>query len=250
MHEIPGAFPVEQQEDAVFARSLLRRSAQAALATSLDGAPYASLALVAVDLDGGPLLLLSDLAQHSRNIAADPRLALLFDGSTDQVEPLAGPRLTVLGTAAPSRDRRLLARFTARHPNSRRYADFNDFHLYRVHIERGHLVAGFGRITWIAGAALVSAGAAALAAAEPEILAQMNTDRAGMVDLLAAHLLDRAGRGWHMTGIDPEGIDLRRGGEIARLDFPAPAPTPQAVRQALAALVAAARSRTASRAKP
>jgi putative heme iron utilization protein len=246
MHETAGALPVEQQEDAVFARSLLRRIAQAALATSLEGAPYASLVLVAVDLDADPLLLLSDLAQHSRNIAADPRIALLFDGTAGHAEPLAGPRLTVLGTAEPSNDRRLLARYTARHPNSRLYADFSDFHLYRVRVERGHLVAGFGRITWIAGGALTYAGAtAALAAAEPEIIAHMNADQAEAIDLIAGHLTGRAGKGWRMAGIDPEGIDLRRDGETARLDFPDPAPTPQAARRALAALLAEARARTA-----
>ncbi|HJU20743.1 MAG TPA: pyridoxamine 5'-phosphate oxidase family protein [Stellaceae bacterium] len=243
MHETPRALPAEQ-ENAVLARSLLRRIDRAALATSLDGAPYVSLVLLAADLDAAPLLLLSDLAQHSRNLAVDPRVALLVDGTAGLSDPLTGNRLTVQGQATANSDPRLIARFTSRHPESRLYAGFGDFRLYRVAIERGHLVAGFGRIAWVAGAALRPHGdTAALAAAEPEILAQINESQAETVDRWAARLCGRAGTGWRMTGIDPEGVDLRRGEEAVRLDFPAPAPTPEAARRALAALAAAAAGR-------
>jgi putative heme iron utilization protein len=93
-------------------RRLMRRQALAALATSLPGepaaAPYVSLVAVACDLDASPLLLLSDLAQHSRNIAADPRVSLLFDGDARlAADPLAEPRFSLLGEAVPSNDKQL-----------------------------------------------------------------------------------------------------------------------------------------------
>jgi putative heme iron utilization protein len=111
-----------------------------------------------------------------------------------------------------------------------------------VTIGRGHLVAGFGRIFWIEGGALRFAGdGAALAAAEAGIVDHMNSDHADAVALFAERLVRRPGTGWRMTGIDPEGVDLRRGGETARLDFAAPVLDPQAARQALIALTAAAR---------
>jgi len=88
------------------ARRLIRRQGHAALATTLDGAPYASLVALACDHDASPLLLLSDLAQHSRNIAFDPRVSLLIDGTADLPEPLYGPRLTLLGRAETIADRR------------------------------------------------------------------------------------------------------------------------------------------------
>src|ERR1700739_515134 len=74
-------------------RRLMRRSEPRAVATSRLGAPYASLVLVAADLDASPLLLLSDLAQHSRNIAFDPRVSLLIDGTAGFPDPAdrAGP---------------------------------------------------------------------------------------------------------------------------------------------------------------
>src|SRR2546429_7173314 len=95
------------------------------------------------------------------------------------------------------------------------------FHLYRVEIERGHLVAGFGRINWVEAAELrFSADARPLADAEPEILEHMNRDHAEAIELYANRLIGRQGAGWRMTGIDPEGIDLRRSmearGETAR----------------------------------
>lgn len=229
------------------ARRLIRRQSHAALATSLDLHPYASLVAVAADIDASPLLLLSDLAQHTSNLKAEPRLSLLFDDTAGHADPLAGARLTLLGHAERVDDPRQAARFTARHPSSRVYASFADFHLYRVVIERGHLVAGFGRIAWVAGDALrFLADAAALAAAESDIFDHMNRDHAEAIALYAERLLGRPGGDWRMTGIDPEGCDLRRDdvpGETVRLDFAQPVLTPAAARQTFVALAEAARRR-------
>src|SRR6266853_1212338 len=101
-----------------FGRRLLRGRDRAALATSLRGAPYASLVLFVADLDARPLMLLSDLAQHSRNIAFDPRVSLLLDATEGHPDPLTGPRLTLIGRAESVDDPRRLARFTAHHPTS------------------------------------------------------------------------------------------------------------------------------------
>jgi heme iron utilization protein len=230
------------RDPAEFARLLLRSRDRAALATSLHGAPYASLVLVAADLDASPLLLLSDLAQHSRNIAFEPRVSLLFDATEGHPDPLAGPRLTVLGRAEAVSDRRLLGRFTARHPSASLYAGFADFRLYRVEVDRAHLVAGFGRIEWIeAKELLFAADISALAAAEAALLAQLNQDHADAVASHAHDVLRCAGASWRVTGIDPEGADLRSDGDIARLDFPSAVRTPEAARAALARLVGGAR---------
>ena len=146
------------EDPARLARRLLRGAESASLATiERDaGGPYASLVLIADDEDGSPILLLSDLAGHSRNLAADDRASLLFDGTAGLEDRLTGPRLTVLGRAARSADPDHRARYLARHPSAERYADFGDFAFYRVAPESGHLVAGFGRIHAIAGAALLA----------------------------------------------------------------------------------------------
>src|SRR5438105_1306375 len=224
------------------ARGLLRRQQRGTLATNMRGAPYASLVLITADLDASPLLLLSDLAQRSRNIAFDRRVSLLFDGTAGYQDPLTGPRLTVIGQTAVIEDPRLLARFVAHHPTSAGYSGFADFRLYRVAVESGHLIAGFGRIHRMDRRDLLfAANAAPLAAAEPEILRHMNDQHAEAITACARGLLGRAGADWRMTGIDPDGADLRRDGETARLDFPAPVLTPETARSALVELTNRAR---------
>lgn len=225
------------------ARRLLRALDRATLATSLDGWPYASLVLAAVDQDATPLLLLSDLAEHTRNITRDPRAALLFDGTAGRDDPLTGPRVTVLGKLVRCDEPRLLARHVARHPSASLYAGFKDFHLYRLAVARAHLVAGFGRIDWIGGDELIAPAdeAEPLAAAEAEIVAHMNGVHADAVAGCANLLLGLPGDGWRLTGIDPEGVDLRRDGAVARLDFAEPVRNPAEARAELARLAKAAR---------
>ena len=227
-------------------RDLVRGLDKAALATALPDEnvswPYASLVLTAVDHDLSPILLMSDLAVHTRAIAADNRVSLLFDGTAGLDQPLTGPRVTLLGRAAPTNDPRLRARFLARHPDAAMYADFRDFRLYRVALERAHLVGGFGKIRWLTAAELMPAPPVpALVDAEHDIVTHMNDDHADAVSLYAAKLLGLPGDGWRMTGIDGEGIDLRHRGTVARLALPSAVTGPEEARKALIALVAKAR---------
>jgi putative heme iron utilization protein len=238
----------DNADPGVAARRLVRGRDHAALATTLAGRPYVSLVACACAIDASPLLLLSDLAQHTRNLVADPLVSLLFEDTGDHPDPLAGPRLTLIGRAERCDDAHAAARFAARHPASSAYAGFGDFHLYRIVVERGHLVAGFGRISWIeAGDLRFAADASGLAAAEAEIVAHMNEGHADALTLCTERLLGRQGEDWRMTGIDPEGIDLRRpmesGGATARLDFKGPVLTPDAARRALVLLAEVARER-------
>lgn len=237
-------------------RALLRRADRAALATRLaeaapDGAepwPYASLVLATADHDGSPLLLLSDLADHSRNLAARPEAALLVDGTGQRRDPLTGPRATLLGRVTPLADgatARRLTRFVARHPGAELYAGFKDFRLYRMAVARAHLVAGFGRIHWLPGAEVRfdTAGCTALAEAEAEIVAHMNADHCDALAAIAAAAGRPAAESeWVMTGIDPEGFDLRRDAARLRIDFPAPVADAAAARAALVAATRRART--------
>jgi hypothetical protein len=230
---------------AIAARRLMRGLDRATLATSQEGWPYASLVLVALDHRAQPLLLLSNLAEHTKNLKRDRRASLLFDGTAGREDPLTGARVTVLGEIEPVADEALLARYTTRHPSAAAYAGFGDFRLYRLAATRAHLVAGFGRIDWVAAEALLlGAAPPALAAAEPEIVAHMNQDHADTLDLYATRLLRLAGSGWRLTGVDPEGVDLRRGGDVARLDFAAPVGDAEGARTELVRLARQARSTT------
>jgi putative heme iron utilization protein len=211
----------------VLARRLMRLADRGALATlsarpGPEGGwgPYASLVLVASDLDGGPLLMLSDLADHSRNIAADPRVSLLLAPGFGASEPLAEARLTLAGQARPEPAERARQRFLDRHPGAAVYASFADFQCYRIACQEAHLVAGFGRIRWLQGPRLLlGPGALALWPEGGNLARRLNVEEPDRVERLG-----RAASGtvapWRLTGIDPEGCDFRTGERTARLDFP------------------------------
>jgi hypothetical protein len=232
-----GEWGVADSDAAALARSVIRGTDFAALATSAAGEdkwPYASLVMVACDHDGMPILLMSDLAEHARNIAADPRVSLLYDGTQmggaqlgggrAADAPLDAPRVSVMGRALHSDEPRHRARYLARNPSAERFIDFGDFHIYALEVHRAHLVQGFGKVRWMEPAALLYdiAAAQSLIEAEAGIIEHMNDDHADAIDLYAGALLGRPGSGWRMTGIDPEGCDLRREAAVARLDFDRP----------------------------
>lgn len=233
------------------ARAVMRATDRAVLTTAqrdAAGWPYPSLVLVALDHDAAPLLLISTLADHTLNIAADPRVGLLFDGTAGLEQPLAGARVSVLGHALRSEEPRHRQRFLARHPSAEFYAGFKDFAVYRVAVERAHLVAGFGRVRWLEGADLLLPSVPqALADQEGAVVRHMNDDHAGALHLYATALLgfpqrDGDGPRWVMTGVDPEGCDLRCGAEVARLPFGCRVAGPEEVRAELVRLVRQARA--------
>lgn len=239
----PAGPPLERTskaDAAMAARALVRSRRSAALATALstdDGRPYASLVTYACDCDGSPILLLSQLSDHTRNLVAEPRTALLIEDASRRANPQAGPRLTLLGRLTVDAEPRLRRRFLARQPGAGLYAGFTDFAIYRMSIERAHWVGGFAGARWLEGAHLFSdaAAAAAIAVAEPELLDHANNACAGTIDLCAARV-GRRGTGWRMIALDPEGCDLARSGSFARLPFSRPAVDAAALREMLSAL--------------
>jgi putative heme iron utilization protein len=233
-------------DPAATARSMVRSVARAALGTllhSAEGAPYVSLANIATDHDGSPLLLLSDLADHTRNLAVDARASLLFDGSGEREDPLAGERVTVQGRLELSDEPRHRCRYLTRHPVAAMYADFKDFNFYRLAVDRAHLVAGFGRIHWLEASALLVEPAPVLIARETDIILHMNDEHQDAIDACAQGLLGFAGHGWRLTGVDPEGCDCRRAHQVARLSVARPVADAEGARAQLVRLVQSARSR-------
>lgn len=242
----PGTQP---DEIARIARRLVRRAGPATLATvaTAEGWPFASLVATACTPEGDPLLLLSDLAEHSRNLAADSRASLLFVAAPGD-ETLAEARVTLVGRIAPDTAPEARARYLARQPSAAGYAGFKDFRLYRMRVERAHLVAGFGRIRWLERDELLGPPAPKLAESEAGIVEHMNEDHADAVALYATRLLGLAPGPWRMTGIDPDGTDLaaamEEGTVTARLEFGTRIEDAAAARAELVRLVGAARGGT------
>lgn len=233
------------------ARSIVRRAEKATLATLIGdaGDPYTSLVMVACDQNGAPLMLLSDLAQHSKNIADDPRAALAFDATAGHDNPLTGPRLSLLGRIEAVDDETLTARYCRRYGDAVDYLALGDFRLYRLAVERAHIVAGFGAIHWLEVAEVTIAAVAAMVTSEEGIIAHMNADHG---DALALYAGAEAGAGdpsagvWTMTGIDPEGLDMTGPAGRVRRDFDSPIDGPAAARKVLAAMAQEARAGSAS----
>lgn len=214
-------------DNALACRLMARRARAAMLSTALAsgaGWPYGSLVTVACDVDASPLLLFSNLSDHTRNLASDDRASLLIEETARLKNPQTGPRVTLVGRIAKTADERARRRFLARHPEAAMYAGFADFHFHRMSVERAHFVGGFARAMWLKAADVLAdaAAARAIADAEPAILAHMNEDHRAALDHFANRLLGRSGKGWTLTGVDPDGADLRLGGRFARLPFARP----------------------------
>jgi heme iron utilization protein len=203
------------------ARALMRGSRSAALATILGGHPYSSLVTVAFDSNLSPLLLLSDLADHTQNISKDSRVSLLFEEAPGLPNPQSGARVTAQGKIKVTDDPFLAERFIRRHPAANLYAGFNDFNFYRVKIDQLHFIGGFAAALWLSKDEFkVNPDAAiALAECEASVLMHMNADHGEAVNLYANQLLGKRGKAWKMIGIDPDGCDLKQKNNYARLNF-------------------------------
>jgi hypothetical protein len=184
------------------ARRLLRSQHGAALATlslRLDGHPFATAVDYLTDHTGWPVFLISSLAEHARNIAADPRVSLLVQSNGSEAQ--ASPRLTLAGKAVRVADERhasLQQRYLRYFPEAEPYFALDFFF---CHIEPSQLryIGGFGAARWIAPGDFAVAG---------------NGWQEAENALLWKHQ--------DLLGLDCDGYDLRRGKEIVRVDFAAP----------------------------
>jgi hypothetical protein len=210
------------------------------------GDPYCSLVNVASHPDGSPILLISRLALHTRNIMDDPRVSLMLDERTGG-DPLEGSRIMLSGRAeqAAVGDRELLRRrYLNAHPSAEAFAGFGDFSFFRIRPNGAHLVAGFGRIVDLNPGQFLTdiSDAGALMEAEQGAIDHMNADHRDAINLYATRLLGAQPADWRCTGCDPDGIDLRADTKILRLDFPERVNGPGDLRRMLVRLAEEARA--------
>ena len=207
----------------IASKKLMREARSGALATLMpeSGDPYCSLVNIASAADGAPLLLISKLAIHTKNILADNRVSLMLD-ERKEGDPLEGARVMLMGRAEVTTDLNDRRRYLARQPEAEMFAGFGDFAFYRVTITAAHLVAGFGRIVDLTPQDILVdlAGADELLAAEEGASAHMNEDHADACRLYATRLLGASDGEWRCVGFDPEGLELQNGRVALRLPFP------------------------------
>jgi putative heme iron utilization protein len=227
------------------AKKLLREGRSGALATLMAGSgdPYCSLVNIATAADGAPLLLLSRLALHTKNILADPRVSLMID-ERKPGDPLEGARVMLMGRAEATGDPEARRRYLDRQPEAETFAGFGDFGFYRVALTGAHLVAGFGRIVDLNPQDILIdlAGMEALVAAEADVVAHMNRDHRDAPRLYATKLLGARDGDWRCAGYDPEGLELQDGRTVLRLTFPRRINEPSMLRHVLKQLADRARA--------
>jgi len=210
------------------------------------GDPYCSLVNVASAPDGSPILLISRLAVHTRNILADPRISLMLDERAPG-DPLEGARIMVAGRAEEAGAERdlLRRRYLNVHPSAETFVDFKDFSFFRIRPSGAHLVAGFGRIVDLGPEQFLTevGDAASLIEAEQGAIEHMNEDHREAMNRYATKLLGAEAADWRCTGCDPEGLDMQAGATILRLEFPARVTGPGELRKMLVKLAEEARAK-------
>jgi len=246
--------------DAERGRTLLAAAHTGALATvALEGGfPFGSLVAYTVDGAGRPLLCLSDLAEHSRNLAGDPRASLMVaqnasGTATGDGDPLALARVTVLGAVVELRDDERAAALDAyrrRHPDAF-YAAFDDFRLYRLDVASVRYVGGFGRMSWVSADDHATAEPDPLRPHAAGVVEHMNDDHP---DALVAYCRVFGGRpataSAEMAGVDRYGFTMLAVDEGAtdktavRVPFGRQVDTVSAVRTAMIELLHEARGQS------
>lgn len=228
-------------EAAKHARLLLLKEYRGVLSThsqSMPGFPFGSAVPYCLDEQGWPLILISRIAQHTKNLTADPRCSMLV-GERGVEDVQATGRLTMLAEARKLVEQEAIEMAAARYyryfPESRDYHRVHDFDFWVLQPVRWRYIGGFGAIHWLDQVTLANPFASR-GGAEGGMIDHMNSDHASAI----AHYVERAGLlatpEASMAGIDSEGFHLRIGQSIYWLAFPSRCATPGEVRHALVAM--------------
>jgi putative heme iron utilization protein len=228
---------------AIDARKFLRSTRSAVLSTHsarFEGYPFGSIAPFVLDHAGHPLILISTIAEHTKNIRNNSHVSLIaFDPASPDMQ--AGARLTLLGEAAiaDKQDGLLRDRYLRFFPQAAQYFDMHDFLFHRIVIQQARYIGGFGNIHWIPSSEM-QPPENQLAAQEAGILAHMNADHQDSLHAYIRHVHGLSVEAVEMVGIDTDGFDLRADGKILRIGFEAPIADAMQARTALVALSKAA----------
>jgi heme iron utilization protein len=181
------------------------------------GYPFGSLLPICRDAKGQPLLMISHLAQHTRNLDADPRCSLTLT-QPGQGDVQQWPRLTCLADAQPVTSSQQLERYYRYYPDSRRYHKELNFRLYRLLPKQFYFIAGFGSARWFEVSRLLEHEGFATAD-ELELLYQVNAHEHALLRRSLEQRGVEFAADTHAVGADPRGLDIRRGDSLMRLRF-------------------------------
>ena len=205
-----------------------------------DSFSYSTFTMVAFDYDLSPILLLSNLSEHTTNILNNRNVSLmvceeqkLYDffpkfenriPSINYEDPMSRPRLTLIGKIKKTNEIHIKKRFLSRHPAARLYSNFGDMNFYKINIKSAHLIGGFAQVKWFKKLELFSENFKNFKENELDIKDHMNSHHQPSIDLYVKNLMKnmmkvRSKLNWQITGIDPDGFDLRNESFLARFPF-------------------------------
>lgn len=210
------------------------------------GYPYGSFTTYAL-VDGHPVFLISELAEHTKNLRRDPRTSLCIAESGAE-DPLANGRITLVGDCTPCDDERVRAAYLEHHPNAAYYVDFKDFHFWRLDVAAVRYIGGYGRMSWVSVADWLTAEPDPLAPFADGIVTHMNDDHADAMPLYCrAFSRARDVEVATMSSIDRYGFEMSaqtpEGPRPVRVAFASPISTRDEARKALVGLLQEARAK-------
>ena len=239
--------PAVEPSHAEQARTLLHLCRQGMLSThsvKRPGFPFGSLMPFALDAKGCPLFLISRLAMHTQNLAADPRASLFTAQDPGDGDSLGASRVTLVGTARPVPEEVLTGIrdiYLNRHQNARYWVDFKDFDFYELDVVDIYFVGGFGVMGWVDVPDFTKAVPDPLADAAAGIIRHMNADHTDALLILARAIKGIQAEEADMTAVDRLGFHVRlktlKRIRNVRIGFPEEVRSAGACRTALIAMV-------------
>lgn len=225
-------------EQARIARQLLNRQSLGVLSThsaDVAGYPFGSITPYILSYDGEPIMLISDIAQHTRNIKQNPKVSLIVFEQNAAV-PQASGRLTWIGDAErlDSVEEAIRRRYLRYFPSAESYFATHDFAFYTIRLRRARFIGGFGQIFWIEPEAMLASNP--FRETEPKIIEHMNQDHQQALLHYCKVLKNTIVTEVTITGIDSEGFDLLADGRKLRIDFDLPISTMEEARAMLVQL--------------
>ena len=195
-----------------------RYGALCTLSKKLDGHPFGSITPYLVDHDGSLLILISTLAEHTKNIQHDPRVSLITHNQNDSHIQTQG-RVTVVGTAEIVADKgQAGSRYLRYFPEAESYFPMHDFSFYRIVPQALRYIGGFGKIHWVIAENYLLPPYP-LIQQESDVIAHMNADHADTMRRYCLHFHQIEALNVEMTGIDCDGFDVRADEQLLRFDF-------------------------------
>ncbi|MGH8762568.1 MAG: HugZ family protein [Nitrosospira sp.] len=202
-------------------RQLLRAHRYGVLCTlsrKFSGYPFGSIATYLVDHDGSLLILISTLAEHTKNIKYDFRVSLITHDQ-NSLDIQSQGRVTMIGEAQPAMDKQQFsARYLRYFPEAQSYLALHDFSFYRIMPRTLRYIGGFGRIHWVAANSYL-VPPYPLIGQEDNVIAHMNSDHRDTMRHYCQQYHQYEALDVEMLGIDCDGFDIRADNRNLRFDF-------------------------------